>query len=195
MEKREVGLFEGLKSIYDEADSQGAFNPIKEKLFKIAGDKKQNNNNNDTESSANVSSEADTDKKNINISSGGFKPNLTDITNYNPNVNVAANLGGDKGFYADAGAGASLQGGVNYNAEAGYKGDKVDAKIDTEGLQIGTGFGGDKNNVNVNLAQRFDGDTNVNVEGKKQLNKYLDLKGSADTSGNYRAGIGFDFKF
>ena len=194
MERREVGLFEGLKSIYDEADSQGAFNPIKEKLFKIAGDKKENNNN-DTEPSANVPSEAVTDKKNINISSGGFKPNLTDITNYNPNVNVAANLGGDKGFYADAGAGASLQGGVNYNAEAGYKGDKVDAKIDTEGLQIGTGFGGDKNNVNVNLAKRFDGNTNVNVEGKKQLNKYLDLTGSADTSGNYKAGIGFDFKF
>ena len=193
MERREVGLFEGLKSIYDEADSQGAFDPIKEKLFKIAGDKKQDNN--DTEPSANVPSEAVTDKKNINISSGGFKPNLADITNYNPNVNVAANLGGDKGFYADAGAGASLQGGVNYNAEAGYKGNNVDAKIDTEGLQIGTGFGGDKNNVNVNLAQRFDGDTNVNVEGKKQLNKYLDLKGSADTSGNYRAGIGFDFKF
>jgi len=193
MEKRDVGLFEGLKSIYNEADSQGAFDSVKEKLFNKARIDKENNN--DTESSANVSSEADTDKKNINISSGGFKPNLTDITNYNPNVNVAANLGGDKGFYADAGAGASLQRGVNYNAEAGYKGDKVDAKIDTGGLQIGTGFGGDKNNVNVNLAQRFDGDTNVNVEGKKQLNKYLDLKGSADTSGNYKAGIGFDFKF
>ena len=193
MEKREVDLFGGLKSIYDEADSQGAFDPIKEKLFNKARSDKENNN--DTESSANVSSEADTDKKNINISSGGFKPNLTDITNYNPNVNVAANLGGDKGFYADAGAGASLQGGVNYNAEAGYKGNNVDARIDTEGLQIGTGFGGNKNNVNVNLAQRFDGDTNVNVEGKKQLNKYLDLKGSADTSGNYKAGIGFDFKF
>ena len=110
-------------------------------------------------------------------------------------VQITANLGGDKGFYAEAGAGASLQGGVNYNAEAGYKGDKVDAKIDTGGLQIGTGFGGDKNNVNVNLAKRFDGNTNVNVEGKKQLNKYLDLTGSADTSGNYRAGIGFDFKF
>lgn len=194
MERRDVGLFEGLKSIYNEADSQGAFDSVKEKLFNKARIDKENNNN-DTESSANVSSEADTDKKNINISSGGFKPNLTDITNYNPNVNVAANLGGDEGFYADAGAGASLQGGVNYNAEAGYKGDKVDAKIDTEGLQIGTGFGGEKNNVNVNLAQRFDGDTNVNVEGKKQLNKYLDLTGSADTSGNYRAGIGFDFKF
>ena len=193
MEKREVDLFGGLKSIYDEADSQGAFDPIKEKLFNKARSDKENNN--DTESSANVSSEADTDKKNINISSGGFKPNLADITNYNPNVNVAANLGGDKGFYADAGAGASLQGGVNYNAEAGYKGNNVDARIDTEGLQIGTGFGGNKNNVNVNLAQRFDGDTNVNVEGKKQLNKYLDLKGSADTSGNYKAGIGFDFKF
>ena len=193
MEKREVGLVEGLKSIYDEADSQGAFNSIKEKLFKKAGDKKQNNN--DTESGANVSSETNTDKKNIDFSAGGFKPNLTDIANYNPNVNIAANLGGDEGFYADAGADASLQGGVNYNAEAGYKGKNVDAKVDTRGLQIGTGFGGDDNNVNVNLAQRFDGDTNVNVEGKKQLNKYLDLKGFADTKGDYGASVGFDFKF
>ena len=193
MEKREVGLVEGLKSIYDEADSQGAFNSIKEKLFKKAGDKKQNNN--DTESGANVSSETNTDKKNIDFSAGGFKPNLTDIANYNPNVNIAANLGGDEGFYADAGADASLQGGVNYNAEAGYKGKNIDAKVDTKGLQIGAGFGGDDTNVNVNLAQRFDGDTNVNVEGKKQLNKYLDLKGFADTKGDYGASVGFDFKF
>ena len=193
MEKREVGLVEGLKTIYDVADSQGAFDPVKEKLFKKAGDKKQNNN--DTESGANVSSETNTDKKNIDFSAGGFKPNLTDIANYNPNVNIAANLGGDEGFYADAGADASLQGGVNYNAEAGYKGKNVDAKVDTRGLQIGTGFGGDDNNVNVNLAQRFDGDTNVNVEGKKQLNKYLDLKGFADTKGDYGASVGFDFKF
>ena len=193
MEKREVGLVEGLKSIYDEADSQGAFNSIKEKLFKKAGDKKQNNN--DTESDANVSSEVSTDKKNIDFSAGGFKPDFTDISNYNPNINVAANLGGDEGFYADAGAGASLQGGVNYNAEAGYKGKNIDAKVDTKGLQIGTGFGGDDTNVNVNLAQGFDGDTNVNVEGKKQLNKYLDLKGFADTKGDYGASVGFDFKF
>ena len=191
MEKREVGLFEGLKTIYNEADSQGAFDPVKEKLFSKA----RVNKNNDTKSDANVSSEVSTDKKNVNISAGGFKPDFTNIGNYNPNVNIAANLGGDKGFYADAGAGASLQGGINYNAEAGYKGKNVDAKVDTKGLQIGTEFGGDDANVNVNLAQRFDGDTNVNVEGKKQLNKYLDLTGSVDTSGNYRAGIGFDFKF
>ena len=191
MEKREVGLFEGLKTIYNEADSQGAFDPVKEKLFSKA----RINKDNDTKSDANVSSEVSTDKKNVNISAGGFKPDFTDIGNYNPNINIAANLGGDKGFYADAGAGASLQGGVNYNAEAGYKGKNIDAKVDTEGLQIGTGFGGDDANVNVNLAQRFGGDTNVNIEGKKQLNKYLDLTGSADTSGNYRAGIGFDFKF
>ena len=191
MEKREVGLFEGLKTIYNEADSQGAFDPVKEKLFSKA----RVNKDNDTKSDANVSSEVSTDKKNVNISAGGFKPDFTNIGNYNPNVNIAANLGGDKGFYADAGAGASLQGGINYNAEAGYKGKNVDAKVDTKGLQIGTEFGGDDANVNVNLAQRFDGDTNVNVEGKKQLNKYLDLTGSVDTSGNYRAGIGFDFKF
>ena len=191
--KREVGLVEGLKTIYDVADSQGAFDSVKEKLFKIAGDKKQNNS--DTESSANTSLETNTDKKNINFSAGGFKPDFTDISNYNPNVNIAANLGGDEGFYADAGAGASLQGGVNYNAEAGYKGKNIDAKVDTKGLQIGTGFGGDDANVNVNLAQGFDGDTNVNVEGKKQLNKYLDLKGFADTKGDYGASVGFDFKF
>ena len=191
MEKREVGLFEGLKTIYNEADSQGAFDPVKEKLFSKA----RVNKDNDTKSDTNVSSEVSTDKKNVNISAGGFKPNLADIANYNPNVNLAANFGGDKGFYADAGAGASLKGGVNYNAEAGYKGKNIDAKVDTRGLQIGTGFGDDDANVNVNLAQGFDGDTNVNVEGKKQLNKYLDLTGSADTSGNYRAGIGFDFKF
>ena len=166
MEKREVGLFEGLKTIYNEADSQGAFDPVKEKLFSKA----RVNKDNDTKSDANVSSEVSTDKKNVNISAGGFKPDFTDIGNYNPNINVAANLGGDKGFYADAGAGASLQGGVNYNAEAGYKGKNV--------------------GVNVNLGQG-----NINLEGKKQLNKYLDLTGSADTSGNYRAGIGFDFKF
>ena len=191
MQNREVGLVEGLKTIYDEADKQGAFDPIKEKLL----NKARINKDNDTKTDTNVSSEINADKKNIDFSAGGFKPNLTDIANYNPNVNIAANLGGDEGFYADAGADASLEGGVNYNAEAGYKGKNVDAKVDTRGLQIGTGFGGDDNNVNVNLAQRFDGDTNVNVEGKKQLNKYLDLKGFADTKGDYGAAVGFDFKF
>ena len=127
MEKREVGLVEGLKGIYNEADKQGAFDSVKEKLLSKARIKKESGN---TESNA-FGPEADTDKKNINtdtdkknvnISAGGFKPNFTDIANYNPNVNVSAKLGGDEGFYADAGAGASLQGGVNYNAEAGYKG-------------------------------------------------------------------------
>tara|TARA_R100000149_G_scaffold49408_1_gene20334 strand:- start:235 stop:513 length:279 start_codon:yes stop_codon:yes gene_type:complete len=92
MQKKEVGLFEGLKTIYDEADKQGAFNPIKEKLFNKARINKDDNTKTDT----NVSSETETNKKNINFSAGGFKPNLTDIGNYNPNVNVAANLGGDK---------------------------------------------------------------------------------------------------
>ena len=186
-----VGLVEGLKTIYNEADRQGAFDSVKEKLLSKARIKKESGS---TESNA-FGPEAATDKKNVNISAGGFKPDFTDIGNYNPNVNVAANLGGDKGFYADAEAGASLQGGANYNVEAGYKGKNVDAKVDTKGLQIGTGFGGDDTNVNVNLAQGFDGDTNVNVEGKKQLNKYLDLKGFADTKGNYGATLGFDFKF
>ena len=191
MQNREVGLVEGLKTIYDEADKQGAFDSIKEKLL----NKARINKDNDAKTDTNVSSETNTDKKNIDFSAGGFKPNLTDIANYNPNVNIAANLGGDEGFYADAGAGASLKGGVNYDAKAGYKGKNIDAKVDTKGLQIGTGFGGDDANVNVNLAQRFDGDTNVNVEGKKQLNKYLDLKGFADTRGDYGASVGFDFKF
>ena len=195
MEKREVGLFEGLKTIYNEADRQGAFDSVKEKLLSKARIKKESGNTESNAFGPEAKSVEATDKKNINISAGGFKPDFTDIANYNPNVNVAANLGGDEGFYADAGAGASLQGGVNYNAEAGYKGKNIDAKVDTKGLQVGTGFGGDNNNVNINLAQRFDGNTNVNIEGKKQLNKYLDLTGSADTSGNYRAGIGFDFKF
>ena len=195
MEKREVSLVEGLKGIYNEMDKQGAFNSIKEKLLSKARIKKESGNTESNAFGPEAKSVEATDKKNINISAGGFKPDFTDIANYNPNVNVAANLGGDEGFYADAGAGASLQGGVNYNAEAGYKGKNIDAKVDTKGLQIGTGFGGDNNNVNVNLAQGFDGNTNVNIEGKKQLNKYLDLTGSADTSGNYRAGIGFDFKF
>ena len=166
MEKREVGLVEGLKTIYNEADRQGAFDSVKEKLLSKARIKKESGS---TESNA-FGPEAATDKKNVNISAGGFKPDFTDIGNYNPNVNVSAKLGGDEGFYADAGAGASLQGGVNYNAEAGYKGKNM--------------------GINVNLGQG-----NINVEGKKQLNKYLDLTGSADTSGNYRAGIGFDFKF
>ena len=195
MEKREVGLVEGLKGIYNEMDKQGAFDSVKEKLLSKARIKKESGNTESNAFGPEAKSVEATDKKNVNISAGGFKPDFTDIGNYNPNVNVAANLGGDKGFYADAGAGASLQGGVNYNAEAGYKGKNIDAKVDTKGLQIGTGFGGDNNNVNVNLAQGFDGNTNVNIEGKKQLNKYLDLTGSADTSGNYRAGIGFDFKF
>ena len=195
MEKREVSLVEGLKGIYNEADRQGAFNSIKEKLLSKARIKKESGNTESNAFGPEAKSVEATDKKNINISAGGFKPDFTDIANYNPNVNVAANLGGDEGFYADAGAGASLQGGVNYNAEAGYKGKNIDAKVDTKGLQVGTGFGGDNNNVNINLAQGFDGNTNVNIEGKKQLNKYLDLTGSADTSGNYRAGIGFDFKF
>ena len=36
MEKREVSLIEGLKGIYNEADKQGIFNPVKEKLFNKA---------------------------------------------------------------------------------------------------------------------------------------------------------------
>ena len=170
MEKREVGLVEGLKGIYNEMDKQGAFDSVKEKLLSKARIKKESGSTESNAFGPEAKSVEATDKKNVNISAGGFKPDFTDIGNYNPNVNVSAKLGGDEGFYADAGAGASLQGGVNYNAEAGYKGKNMC--------------------INVNLGQG-----NINVEGKKQLNKYLDLTGSADTSGNYRAGIGFDFKF
>ena len=201
MEKK-LGAVEGLKTVYQVANEQGAFdsikekvNSVKEKLLSKARIKKEIGNTESNAFGTETKSEAATDKKNINISAGGFKPNLTDISSYNPNVNVAVNLGGDKGFYAGADADASLQGGVNYDAEAGFKGNNINAKVDTKGLQIGKGFGGDDNNINVNLSQGFDGDTNVNIAGKKQLNKYLDLTGSADTSGNYRAGIGFDFKF
>ena len=94
MQNREVGLVEGLKTIYDEADKQGAFDPIKEKLL----NKARINKDNDTKTDTNVSSEINTDKKNIDFSAGGVKPNLTDIANYNPNVNIAANLVGDKGY-------------------------------------------------------------------------------------------------
>ena len=174
MEKREVSLIEGLKGIYNEADKQGIFNPVKEKLFNKARIP--------LATAALMTGKAEDQIK-------GF------IKDKVPDINVGTKLGGDKGFYADASAGASLDKGFTSNLEAGYKGKNIDAKIDTKGLQIGTGFGGDNNNVNVNLAQGFDGNTNVNIEGKKQLNKYLDLTGSADTSGNYRAGIGFDFKF
>ena len=34
----------------------------------------------------------------INISAGSFKPDFTDTGNYNTNVKIAENLGGNKGF-------------------------------------------------------------------------------------------------
>ena len=49
MEKREVGLVEGLKTIYNEADNQGAFDSVKEKLFSKARIKKESGS---TESNA-----------------------------------------------------------------------------------------------------------------------------------------------
>ena len=66
---------------------------------------------------------------------------------------------------------------------------RIDKLLENNEIQtiitaLGTGFGGDDTNVNVNLAQGFDGDTNVNVEGKKQLNKYLDLKNTFRTQTN-----------
>ena len=174
MEKREVSLAEGLKGIYNEADKQGAFDSVKAKLFNKARIP--------LATAALMTGKAEDQVKGL-------------IKDKVPEINVGTKLGGDKGFYADASAGASLDKGFTSNLEAGYKGKNIDAKVDTEGLEIGTGFGGDNANVNVNLAQGFDGDTNVNVEGKKQLNKYLDLKGFADTKGDYGASVGFDFKF
>tara|TARA_Y100000361_G_scaffold58079_1_gene50801 strand:- start:193 stop:819 length:627 start_codon:yes stop_codon:yes gene_type:complete len=175
-------------------------NKTKDKLLAIAGLNRDNKEDKtDTTSNEGIFSgtntdtntNTDTDNKNFDFTYGGLNP-----TNFNPNASVAANFGGNTGFYADANADASLKDGLNYDVRGGYKGDNIDAKIDTEGLQIGTGFGGDDANVNVNLAQDFgSGDTNVNVEGKKQLNKYLNLGGFANTKGDYGASLGFDFKF
>ena len=170
MEKREVSLTEGLKAIYNEADKQGAFNSVKEKLFNKARIP--------LATAALMTGKAEDQIK-------GF------VKDKVPDINVGTKLGGDKGFYADASAGASLDKGFTSNLEAGYKGN-VDAKVDTKGFEISKGFGNEKNNVNINLAKRFDGDTNVNIEGKKQLNKYIDLKGFARSDGDYGASVGFD---
>ena len=177
--------------------SDALISAAKDKLLTLAGlnkdDKEDKTDTTDTKTNEGIFSGTDTNNNNNNFdfTYGGLDP-----TNFNPNVNIAANLGGGTGFYTDANIGADVKSGLDYNVEGGYKGNNVDAKVDTEGFQIGTGFGGDDANVNVNLAQDFEsGDTNVNVEGKKQLNKYLDLKGFADTKGNYGATLGFDFKF
>ena len=218
----------------------------KEKLFDISQNNKKNNNI--------VTETKSTDKNNksnFDFSAGGFKPDVTNLGSYNPNVDIAANL--EKGnFYTNIEGSASLKQGVDYNLEAGYKGDKftakidpkdiqakykgdnfnagidtrgihagtklndkvnvdlskrfngdtnvsadytgdnVDARIDTKGFEIGRTFGDKDNNVNINLAQDFDGDTSVNVEGIKQLNKYLKARGFANTSGDYGASLGFD---
>ena len=236
--------FKDFKSYVDQLDSDilneltGNLSKTKDKLFNIAENKKQNNNNNTvTETESTPENNNNNNNSNFDFKAGGFRPDLTNLGSYNPNVNIAANL--EKGnFYTNLEGDASLKGGVNYDAEAGYKGDKfdaridpggihagtkindkvdinldtrfnggntniganyagdnVDARIDTRGFEIGKTFGDDDANVNVNLAQNFDGNTDVNVEGKKQLNKYLDLTGFAGTDGNYGASLGFDFKF
>ena len=181
--------------------SDALISAAKDKLLAIAGLNKDNKENKtdttDTKTNEGIFSGTNTDTNNNNNNNnfdftyGGLNP-----TNFNPNVNIAANLGGGTGFYTDANIGADVKSGLDYDVEGGYKGDNVDARINTEGFEIGTGFGGDNNNVNVNLAQNFEsGDTDVNVEGKKQLNKYLDLTGFANTKGDYGASLGFDFKF
>ena len=173
MEKREVSLAEGLKAIYDAGDKQGAFDSVKGKFDSVK--------------------EKLFDKARIPVATAALMTGRAkdQIKGVVPDINVGTKLGGDKGFYADASAGASLDKGFTSNLEAGYKGN-VDAKVDTKGFEISKGFGNEKNNVNINLAKRFDGDTNVNIEGKKQLNKYLDLKGFADSDGDYGASVGFD---
>ena len=96
MEKREVSLVEGLKGIYNEADKQGAFDSVKEKLLSKARIKKESGTTESNAFGPEAKSVEATDKKNVNISAGGFKPDFTDIGNYNPNVNVSAKLGGDE---------------------------------------------------------------------------------------------------
>ena len=182
-----------------------AIDKTKDKLLAIAGFNRDNKEDktdttntgtnegifSGTNMDTGTSTDTDNNNNNFDFTYGGLNP-----TNFNPNASIAANLGGNTGFYAGAGADASLKDGLNYDVSGGYKGDNIDAKINTEGFQIGTGFGGDDANVNVNLAQDFgSGDTNVNVKGQKQLNKYLNLGGFADTKGDYGASLGFDFKF
>ena len=86
MEKK-LGAVEGLKTIYQVANEQGAFdsikekvNSVKEKLLSKARIKKEIGNTESNAFGTETKSEAATDKKNINISAGGFKPNLTDIS-------------------------------------------------------------------------------------------------------------------
>ena len=166
MEKKEVGLFEGVKGIYNELENQGALKSVKEDLF----------------------NKARIPLATAALMTGRAKDQIKGIV---PDINVGTKLGGNKGFYTDASASASLDKGLTSNLEAGYKGN-VDAKIDTEGFEVSKKFGGENNNVNVNLAKRFDGDTNVNVEGIKQLNKYLKAKAFAGSDGDYGASVGFD---
>ena len=228
----------------------------KEKLFNISDNKKNsaNGNNKGIFKNSNVATENNNNNNNNNFdfSAGGFKPDVTNLRSYNPNVDIAANL--KKGnFYTNIEGSASLKEGADYNLEAGYKGDKftakidpkdiqakykgdnfnagidtkgihagtqllndkvdvnlskrfngdtnvsagytgdnVSARVDTKGIEIGKTFGDNDSNININLGQSFDGDTNVNIEGIKQLNKYLKAKGFANTSGNYGASLGFD---
>ena len=227
----------------------------KEKLFNISDNKKNsaNGNNKGIFKNSNVATENNNNNNNnFDFSAGGFKPDVTNLRSYNPNVDIAANL--KKGnFYTNIEGSASLKEGADYNLEAGYKGDKftakidpkdiqakykgdnfnagidtkgihagtqllndkvdvnlskrfngdtnvsagytgdnVSARVDTKGIEIGKTFGDNDSNININLGQSFDGDTNVNIEGIKQLNKYLKAKGFANTSGNYGASLGFD---
>jgi len=257
--------FRKFKRLSDQIEPSGFdevtdnINKTKEKLFNIADNKKEsaNEDNKGIFKNSNVATENNNNNNNNNnfdFSTGGFKPDLTNLGSYNPNVDIAANLKKGK-FYTDVEGSASLKQGVDYNLEAGYKGDKftakidpkdiqakykgdnfnagidtrgihagtklndkvnvdlskrfngdtniaaiykgdnVNASVDTRGFEIGREFGDSDANINVNLTKDFNGDTDVNVEGKKQLNKYLDLKGFADTRGDYGASVGFDFKF
>ena len=218
-------IIQGFKKFkrYSDTIEPNAFNgetdnvdETKNKLLNIAESKKEENNNEivtTTKSNEGIFKNSDVTAKNnkssFDFSAGGFKPDITNLRGYNPNVDIAANL--KKGnFYADIEGDASLKGGADYTAEAGYKGDKFDVKInpkdiqanykgdnvnasvDTRGFEIGREFGDSDANISVNLTKDFNGDTDVNVEGIKQLNKYLKAKGFANTKGDFGASIGFD---
>ena len=81
---KEVGLVEGLKTIYEVANEQGAFDSVKAKLFNKARIP--------LATAALMTGKAEDQVKGL-------------IKDKVPEINVGTKLGGDKGFYADASAG------------------------------------------------------------------------------------------
>ena len=178
--------FKDFKSYVDQLDSDilneltGNLSKTKDKLFNIAENKKQNNNNTVTETESTPENN-NNNNSNFDFKAGGFRPDLTNLGSYNPNVNIAANL--EKGnFYTNLEGDASLKGGVNYDAEAGYKGDKFDARINPEGIHAGTKI---NDKVSVDLDTRFNGNTDIaaNYTG-------YNVDASINTEG-FQIGTGF----